>query len=347
MDLTTLRQRASRDACVRSRSARSPLLLGVLLLGVLLFSGLLPACKAAPPMAEAAASNDAALTVRVDTVTVDVPHTYSGQVFVEQDVIVAARAAGIVDSLYVNIGSAVKRDAPLALIDSRAQEIELARAEVMLERARNARARALALGDRGGVAQADSERVEEELRDAELTLRRTQRDVELTRVNAPFNGVVIARYVGPQQLVAPGDTLFRVAQAAPLLVRVRVGDTSAKAVKIGDRAVVAASDGSGRTSARVRFAAPVLDPASGTREVILQLSDTRLLSGETVTVELGSVRRRALVVPRAAVSPDGYALVADGTRTTLRPVTLGAELPGNMIEVISGLSVGERLAPPR
>lgn len=308
---------------------------------------LLAACSVSPPAAQSAIVSDSTATMQVDTATVDVPRTYPGQVFVERDVAVAARAAGTVDSLFVNLGSTVRRDAPMATIDRRAQEIEQARAEVMLERARSARTRSVALGNRGGVAPADSERVEEQLRDAELTLRRTQHEVELTRVTAPFNGVVTARYVRPRQLVAAGDTLFRVAEASPLLVRVRVSDAAARSVRIGDRAVVVAPDGSLRTTARVRLTAPVLDPASGTREVILQLGDTRLLSGERVTVELGSERRRALVVPRAAVSPEGFALVSDGLRTSVRPVTVGAELPGDRLEIVSGLALGERLAPPR
>lgn len=337
MDLMASRRLRDHPAGVRLRAPAVVLFLGLML----------SACKAEPPAAQAANAQVAATTIRVDTVTVDVPRAYTGQVFVEHDVAVAARAGGIVDSLFVNLGSAVERDAPLATIESRAQEIELARAQVMLDRARNARARSLALGGRANVAPADSERVEEELRDAELTMRRTQRDVELTKVTAPFNGVVTARYVRPMQLVAAGDTLFRVAESSPLLVRVRVSDAAAKSVRIGDRASIVAPDNDVRTNARVVFAAPALDPASGTREVILKLSETRLLSGETVTVELGSERRRAIVVPRAAVSPDGFVLVTDSTRTTLRSVMVGAQLPGDLIEVVSGLAVGERLAPPR
>ena len=207
--------------------------------------------------------------------------------------------------------------------------------------------RALAIGPRGGVTPADSERLDEEFRDAELMVSKTQRDLDLTRVTAPFSGVVTARYVRPRQLVAAGDTLFRVAETSPQLVRARVSEAAARSVRIGERAVVVAGNGTVREDARVVFAAPALDAASGTREVILQLGAARLMSGESVTVELGVERRRTLVVPRAAISPDGYALVTDGTRTTIRPVTTGVLAPGDRIEIVSGLTAGERLAPPR
>ena len=283
----------------------------------------------------------------VDTATITVPRTYPGQVYVEHDVAVAARAAGMIDSLFVNLGAAVTRDAMLATIDNRAQDIEHARANVALERARNARTRANSIGARGGVTPADSERLDQEVRDAELTIRRTQHELDLTRVTAPFTGVVTARYVRPRQLVAAGDTLFRVAATSPQLVRTRVSEPGARQVRVGERAVVVASNGKARQDARVVLAAPALDAASGTREVILQLSAASLLPGEDVTVELGTERRRAVVVPRNAVSPDGYVLVTDGTRTTVRPISTGALVPGDRVEIVSGLQSGERLAPLR
>ena len=46
------------------------------------------------------------------------------------------------------------------------------------------------------------------------------------------------------------------------------------------------------------------------------------------------------------VSHDGgYALVWDDHRTTLRAVTLGSDLSGGRVEVVSGLAPGERVVP--
>jgi hypothetical protein len=43
------------------------------------------------------------------------------------------------------------------------------------------------------------------------------------------------------------------------------------------------------------------------------------------------------------VDQDGYALVWTDDRTTLRPITLGSELEGDRIEVLSGLAPGEKV----
>lgn len=283
----------------------------------------------------------------VDTATVEIPGAYLGQVYVERDVAVAARAAGVVDSLYANLGMRVDLNTPLATIDRAAQDIERDRAQVHFDRARAALNRSREFAKSGGVTAADSEDVATAYREAELALRHAQRDVDLTRVTAPFAGVVTARYVKPRQLVAVGDTLFRVAALAPQLVRVRVSDAAAKAIKIGERVTVVSADHATRADARVTFAAPTYDAASGTREVIVQLSAPKFLVGESVTALIGRERRRAIVAPRAAIAADGYALVIEGARTTLRPVTRGADIDGDRVEIVSGLVAGDRLAPPR
>jgi hypothetical protein len=79
--------------------------------------------------------------------------------------------------------------------------------------------------------------------------------------------------------------------------------------------------------------------------MILQLTGgrPRLSPGSSVTVRLGTQRRQVVAIPKTAVDQDGYALVWTDDRTTLRPITLGSELEGDRIEVLSGLAPGEKV----
>lgn len=285
--------------------------------------------------------------MRVDTMTVDAPRAYRAQVYVDHDVAVAAQASGVLDSVFVQLGSSVRAGALLAIVDAEAQEIETARARERLDRARTALERAQKLAKSGSVTGVETEQHASELQQAELNVRAAERALTLTRVSAPFAGVVTARYARPRQLVAVGDTLFRVAETGPQLVRIRVVEAAARGVQRGDRAVVRATTGSMSARAAVAFAGPALDPASGTREVIVRLATPRFLVGESVNVEMGSERRIAVVAPRAAIASGGYALVAQGDRTVMRTVVVGPTLPGGRVEIVSGLAVGERLAPLR
>jgi hypothetical protein len=115
---------------------------------------------------------------------------------------------------------------------------------------------------------------------------------------------------------------------APVLAAVRVPEGSAFGIRVGAEAEVTGPRGE-RAGARVIRASPAIDPASGTREVVLQLvRGDRLPPGSSVTVRIGAETRRVVAVPREAVGAEGYALVWDANRTTLRQVTLGGELPG-------------------
>jgi hypothetical protein len=102
--------------------------------------------------------------------------------------------------------------------------------------------------------------------------------------------------------------------------------------------------GGASAAAKVVRASPVIDAASGTRELVLQLaSGSALTPGSSVTVQLGAERRRVVAIPKAAVAKDGYALVWDDNRPTLRAVTLGSDLDGDRVEVVSGIAAGEKV----
>jgi multidrug efflux pump subunit AcrA (membrane-fusion protein) len=126
------------------------------------------------------------------------------------------------------------------------------------------------------------------------------------------------------------------------LASVRVPEGSAFGVKLGAEADVIGPRRE-RARARVIRASPVIDPGSGTREVVVQLiAGDRLPPGSSVTLRIGSEMRRVVAVPREAVG-EGYVLVWDADRTSLRQVTVGGELPGERVEVVSGLAPGEKV----
>ena len=280
--------------------------------------------------------------VTVDTLTVEVPLSLPAQLYVEHDAAIYARSQGIVESILVDLGTRVERGQLLARLESADQSIALAQARDRHDDAVVQAERQRALKSAGVVTQADSERVELDLRAATLALQKAQRDHDLTRIVAPFTGVVTGRTARIGRLVADGDSLFHLTALSPVLASVRIPEASAFGVKLGAEADVRGPRGE-KARARVVRASPVIDPASGTREVVLQLvAGDRLPPGSGVTLRLGSESRRVVAVPREAIG-EGYALVWDSDRTSLRQVTVGSELPGERVEVVTGLVAGEKV----
>jgi RND family efflux transporter MFP subunit len=284
-----------------------------------------------------------ASTVTADTATVQAPLAFPSQLYVEHDATIYARSAGIVESILVDLGTRVAAGQPMARLESTDQRIALAQAQEKFASTRQDLDRQRALKAAGVVTVADSERVEFEHREAVLALRKATRDFDLTAIVAPFAGVVTERTARIHRLVASGDSLFRVTALAPVLAAVRVPEGAAAGLKIGAEAEVTGLGGV-TVPAKIIRASPVIDPASGTREVILQLgAGPRLTPGSSVSVRLGAERRTVVTLPRNAVDSLGYALVWSNDRTTLRALTLGSELPGDQIEVVSGLEAGEKV----
>jgi hypothetical protein len=98
----------------------------------------------------------------------------------------------------------------------------------------------------------------------------------------------------------------------------------------------------------VQRLAPVVDAASGTRHVVLEVRPVRgLMPGTSVTVRLGGASRRALAIPRDAIGSDGIAMIWANERATARPVTLGSDLGEGRVEVLSGLTAGDKVIQAR
>ncbi len=278
-----------------------------------------------------------------DTATVQIPLAVPSQLYVEHDATIYSRSPGVVEAIMVDLGSRVSTGQSLARLESADQRIALAQAEEKFANTKQSVERQRALKAAGVVTVADSERVEFEHREAVLQLRQAQRDLDLTRIVAPFAGVVTGRKARIHRLVSAGDTLFRVTALGPVLAAVHVPEAAAAGLSIGAGAEVTGSGGS-TAQARVIRASPVIDAASGTREIILQLTaGHRLTPGSSVTVKLGSGLRQVITIPKTAVDDDGYALVWSDQRTTLRALTLGAEVDGDRVEVVSGLVPGEKV----
>ena len=281
----------------------------------------------------------------VDTSTVRLPIELPAQLYVEHDAVVVARSAGTIQQLAAELGDRVGAGQLLARLENTEQTIALAGADASYESMTRVAARTRLLKKGGGATAADSEQVEFQLRQADVVRRKAQHDVELTRIVAPFAGVITSRLARPGRYVSVGDTLFRVTEPAPLFARVRVPEATGRQLRVGDSATVVAGVGYD-FPARIVHAAPFIDAPSGTRELVVRVTrpGSTLLAGSTVSVRLGHEPRRVVSAPREAIAADGYAIVVDNGHSTLRPVTVGRDVGNGRVEILSGLSAGERLA---
>ena len=208
----------------------------------------------------------------------------------ERETVVVARLGGIVESIPVRLGDAVRRGQLLAVLRDERTEQQLrlaeiglrsaeashqqARAELDLAESRLARREEAAAmvsreeiesaREQVRIARASLARAQAELERARLALEQARRDVAALRLTSPMDGVVAGRWRDPGDLLGPGDSLMRIAGRGSRWVRFAVPPAMGRSLAAGDRVQVVLEDGAGpAVPATVRHVAPEIDEASG------------------------------------------------------------------------------------
>jgi membrane fusion protein, multidrug efflux system len=139
----------------------------------------------------------------------------------------------------------------------------------------------------------DIVRVQEQLNTAKEEEHSLEFEVEKTRIMAPFGGLVARRYVREGQSVSKGDRLFWVTAEGPLRVRFTLPEKFLGHLKKGQQLQVTSPDlPAEKHPAKIVEVSPVVDPSSGTIEVLAEIVGARgeLRPGMTVAVHVAALR---------------------------------------------------------
>lgn len=188
---------------------------------------------------------------------------------------------------------------------------------------------------------------------AQGALDEVEANLGYSSVHSPITGVVVAKFVQPGDMAAPGAPLVSVEQQDPMKVTVEVGEQDLAFVRVNS-AVKAEIDavGEGRRSrtellGRVDAIVPSSDPSSRTFEVkvLIDNKDGAIRSGMFARVYFPKGEREGVLIPASAVVREGQLegvfVIRDG-RARLRWLRLGRTYPTG-VEVISGLSAEDRI----
>ena len=129
---------------------------------------------------------------------------------------------------------------------------------------------------------------------ARIEYRRAVETLAMRTMHAPFNGVVLDRMLHPGDLAEAGSgrrPVLKVAQIDPLNVDIVLPASLHAMVKPGARAVVSPRGVQAQHSATVSLVDRVIDPASGTFVVRLELPNPKyqILGGVRCTSEIAGV----------------------------------------------------------
>ncbi len=330
-------------------------------------AGALGALALAPTSQQAAHAGEGELrlaTAIADFREVDLTYPAEGVVEAVRQATVAARVAGRIVELKVDAGDRVKAGQVLARIDEReaAQAVAEARAQVARAEADLANARSnyertqkLVAEKFMSAATLDKARADFHAAEAQLAAARAGAEQAATSkdyasVTAPFAGFVATRHAQVGEMAQPGLPIVTVYD--PTELRVVASVPQATASELRGKALTAYAELptlDKTVKAKSVTVLPSADPRTLTTTVRLELPEpiAGAVPGTFARAHFSTGRGKRLVVPASAIvqrsEVAGAYVVTEAGAVQLRQLRLG-ERAGDQVEVLAGLSPGERVA---
>ena len=200
--------------------------------------------------------------------------TADSNLMVERQVGVGTRIPGIIDSIQAERGEFVKKGQALATLDQREFELDRKSAEAAFGAAEADFQRYKELFDQKLASKAELEQRRAQYEQARVELEKAKLVIDRSVIRAPFDGIVVDRTarIGQKVLLEDAAPLFRISALEPLTARVYLAERWLDRLKVGDRVAVASAQfPDARSSGKIEFLSPVVDPGSGTFQVIVSV----------------------------------------------------------------------------
>jgi membrane fusion protein (multidrug efflux system) len=201
--------------------------------------------------------------------------TADANLMVDREVGVGTRVAGIIDSIQADRGAPVRQGQALATLDQREFELDRRSAEAAFAAAEADFKRYQELAKQNLASKAELEQRKAHYEQAKVDLEKAKLAIDRSVIRAPFDGIVVDRTarVGQKVLIDDSSPLFKISAMHPLLARVYLRESWLDRLKVGDTVSIESSQLShARSTGKISFLSPVVDPASGTFQVIVAVS---------------------------------------------------------------------------
>ncbi len=355
-----------------SRYAVRPLLLSAIAAGLLLQAGCTESAKPTSPPPVVVKGVTVA-TVR----NASLPETIEvvGTVRARTSALVLARIPGTVCELHVREGDRVRKGQLLARLDSQESTAQATAALAAIDEARRgldeARAqrtlaeatftRFKALYDEQALTRQEFEtrqterdlarqavaRAEARLRQVQETARAAGTMADYSRIVAPVSGLIASKQVDLGATVFPGQPLMTIDDESTYQLELAVPESYAVRIHPGSPVQITLDALQKSINAKVTELVPAADPGSRTFTAKVPLGVRGVASGMfgRGSISLGGTIQ-TILVPKQAVFERGaltavWAVDRDAT-ARMRLVKVGTQV-GNQVEILSGLSAGERI----
>jgi len=341
--------------------SRRKFVITIFLASIVLFAGTMTGCKGkAQEPAVRRPEITGVIVAPVSLSTVDEVYTATGTVRANSTSMVASRVMGVVNSVSVREGDAVKAGQLLMVIDDRDTAQRVRAANMAVESANQNRTlaektwqRYKNLYDEKALTRQEMDQIDTQRKVAESEYERAKAMAEeaktylsFARVTAPVSGRITEKRIDVGSMATPGMPLLVMESGGSYYIEVFIDAALGKKIKAGMSAEAVVETMDKPLQGKIREVLPSVDPLSRTFTVKLDVRNVSLRSGLFARVQIPVGKREAIVVPEPAVVEKGqltgvYAVDSQGV-VTYRLVRKGNTVAGG-IEILSGLDTNDRI----
>ncbi|WP_234267092.1 efflux RND transporter periplasmic adaptor subunit [Hydrogenophaga sp. NFH-34] len=330
-----------------------------------LLAALTAGCARTPAPAPAMAR-----PVKVETISstaVQASESFVGTVRARQRSELGFESSGRISAILVDVGDRVRSGQVLARLDEapalrrieKAEADRIAAAATLTERTTQLRHNESLAKDQIvspvtlESAQTQYRLAQSQLQAAEAALALARRELALSRITAPFDGVIVARNVQPYSDISAGLAVFQIEAGQTLEVVAMLPEAVAARIAPGQAAQASISQPA-QPSATLPLKLERISSRNDSGSLVQAIFRIdgvapTLRSGAMVSLELPGVVNKLVSIPAAALVPDtqagrGKVFVLENAKLVGRPVQLGEGLlPDGRIPVTSGLKTGDQV----
>jgi membrane fusion protein, multidrug efflux system len=281
--------------------------------------------------------------------------TGTGMIAREREQILSFRWSGVVQQLTVDVGDVVRQGQMIARLDATAVAARLRQAEADQQKAARDLSRDSALAKDGWISPQRLADRQTAVAQARAALDSARFDLKWATLTAPSSGVILVRHIEAGEVVAPGQPVVTIADAAsPMILKLPLADRDIARVRLNQAAQVQVTAlGDQPLTGTVTRIGERADPRTGTIDVEIRLPanpalKTGYLGTATIAVAANQTAQadRMRVPAEAILEADGgraWVFVASTDGKTARRVAVGFHGFAGDDALVSGIAAASRV----
>ncbi len=292
--------------------------------------------------------------------TLTATYTASGVIEPKMSVTITAKVPGRVLTVHKEIGDRVKEGELLLELDDRDAAAQLAQAKANLAQAEAQRLEAQrqlnrlsTLWNAGAVSRQQVEQVETQLSLASAQVEAARAALELatanwerTRITAPADGTLAARYIEPGAMVSVGTPVFQLVDLSSVVVKAGVAEGEVNAIRPGTTVPVRVTALAQKFTGTVTAVSPNMDRQTRSYQVRVTLDnpDGVLKGGMYAEVQFPLRDQKGILIPVTAVvnrGTDAYVYIVEESKARQQPVTILVK--SEDMVAVEGVKAGDKV----